>query len=87
MRRRLETNALINVTMTIMLNNVTILFMRRAGIMANKVRKTFKINTVWIVTVSSTQQKWLSDVLRSPECSGTDENGEEVLRLFDLYRV
>ena len=50
-RRRLETHALVDVTMTVMLNNASISFMGRAGIMVNKVRKTFKIDTVWIVTV------------------------------------
>jgi hypothetical protein len=46
MRRRLKTHASVNMTMTIMLDNATVLFMGRAGIVGNKVRKTFKINTV-----------------------------------------
>jgi hypothetical protein len=36
MRRRFETHVLVNVTMTIMLNNATILFMGHAGIMVSK---------------------------------------------------
>jgi len=45
MRRSLDTHAFVNVTMTIMLTNVTTLFMGRAGIMVSKVRKTFTIDT------------------------------------------
>jgi len=46
MLRSLETHVLVNMTMTVILNNAAILFMGRAGIMVNKVRKTFLINTV-----------------------------------------
>jgi hypothetical protein len=46
MRRQLETHALVNMALTVMLDNGTVLFMGRAGIVVNKLRKTFKINTV-----------------------------------------
>lgn len=46
MRTRLETCALVNLAMTVVLDNATILFLGRAVIIVNKVRKTFKLNTV-----------------------------------------
>jgi hypothetical protein len=46
MRRMVETNALVNLIMTVMLDDTTILFVGREGIMVNKVRETFKMNCV-----------------------------------------